>query len=151
MLTALVKTHRLRAMGVLWAAVIAAPLAHAQTYTVLHDFTTADGANPQAGLTMDPAGNLYGTTYNGGTYNYGAVFKLDSTGTETVLCSFTGGTDGANPAASVTRDSAGNLYGTTVRGGTLGYGVVFKLDSPARKLCSTALRAETMGRTPTQP
>ena len=65
------------------------------TETVLYSFTGgADGANPYAGLIRDSAGNLYGTTYGGGTSNWGVVFKLDTTGTETVLHSFTGGADG---------------------------------------------------------
>jgi uncharacterized repeat protein (TIGR03803 family) len=62
------------------------------------------------------------------------VFKLDSTGKETVLYRFTGGADGANPNAELLQDAAGNLYGTTFRGGggdknvcSLGCGVVFKI------------------------
>jgi uncharacterized repeat protein (TIGR03803 family) len=66
------------------------------TETVLHSFTGgADGGNPYAGVIRDPAGNLYGTTYSGGASGQGVVFKLDTTGTETVLHSFTGGADGA--------------------------------------------------------
>ncbi len=62
------------------------------------------------------------------------MFKLDTTGTETVLYSFTGGPDGGNPECRLIRDSAGNLYGTTTHGGILecggsGCGVVFKLDT----------------------
>ncbi len=96
--------------------------------TVLCNFSSeADGYNPNAGLTSDPAGNFYGTTLYGGTGNAGVVFKLDATGQETVLHSFTGGLDGANPYAGITLDAAGNLYGTTFRGGS-GNGVVYKLD-----------------------
>jgi uncharacterized repeat protein (TIGR03803 family) len=73
----------------------------AQIYTeiVLHNFAgPGHGATPYAELIRDPAGNLYGTTYSGGEWGYGVVFKLDSTGHETVLHSFAGGfTDGANP------------------------------------------------------
>jgi uncharacterized repeat protein (TIGR03803 family) len=100
--------------------------------TILHSFTgpPADGANPYAGLVGDSAGNLYGTTYFGGASNFGVVFKLDSTGHETVLHSFAGPpADGANPYAGLVRDSAGNLYGTTVMGGGSRKGVIFKLDS----------------------
>ena len=75
----------------------------------------------------DSAGNLYGTTAYGGTYGGGVVFKVDTTGAETVLYSFTGGADGANPYAGLLRDSAGNLYGTTTAGGAYGGGVVFKI------------------------
>jgi uncharacterized repeat protein (TIGR03803 family) len=99
---------------------------------VLHSFGGfADGANPVAGVVRDSAGNLYGTTVFGGASGQGAVFKLDTIGTETVLYSFTGGADGGNPSAGVIRDSAGNLYGATTIGGApgMGYGVVFELDT----------------------
>jgi uncharacterized repeat protein (TIGR03803 family) len=100
------------------------------TETVLHSFAGgADGANPYSGLVQDSTGNLYGTTYYGGAPNHGTVFKLDPTGTETVLYSFAGGTDGANPYASLVQDPAGNLYGTTQRGGASGQGTVFKVDT----------------------
>lgn len=100
------------------------------TETVLHTFTGgADGAHPYAGLILDSAGNLYGTTNGGGAFNYGTVFKLDSTGNETVLYSFTGFPDGASPYAGVVQDSAGNLYGTTGEGGAFNHGTVYKLDS----------------------
>ena len=98
--------------------------------TVLYNFTGgADGNNPYAGVIRDSAGNLYGTTANGGTWGAGVVYKLDTAGNETVLYSFTGGADGRNPYAGVIRDLAGNLYGTTVNGGTWGWGVVYKLDA----------------------
>src|ERR1017187_205508 len=97
--------------------------------TVLYNCTGgADGSYPQAGVIRDAAGNLYGTTYNGGTTGYGVVYKLDTTGHETVLYSFTGGADGGYPSAGVVGDSAGNLYGTTFSGGTANAGVVFRLD-----------------------
>ena len=98
--------------------------------TVLYTFTgkPADGSLPMAGLIRDPAGNLYGTTFYGGASDFGTVFKLDTTGTETILHSFTGGTDGANPGAGLVRDGAGNLYGTTFYGGESGFGTVYKLD-----------------------
>jgi uncharacterized repeat protein (TIGR03803 family) len=104
--------------------------------TVLYDFKdNPDAAYPSAGLVEDEAGNFYGTTLLGGTSNSGAVFKLDKSGKETVLYSFTGGRDGGNPLAGVILDAAGNLYGTTEIGGDLscqvgqmtGCGVVFKL------------------------
>jgi uncharacterized repeat protein (TIGR03803 family) len=100
------------------------------TETVLHSFAGGtDGANPYSGLVQDSTGNLYGTTYYGGAPNHGTVFKLDPTDTETVLYSFAGGTDGANPYASLVQDPAGNLYGTTQRGGASGQGTVFKVDT----------------------
>lgn len=108
--------------------------------TVLHSFAggTNDGAYPDAGLIEDKAGNLYGTGSFGGTNNLGVVFKVAPPAqgkkkwTETVLYSFAGGSDGAAPIASVIRDKAGNLYGTTYNGGgssrcSNGCGTVFKL------------------------
>jgi len=105
--------------------------------TVLYGFTGkgGDGNFAFAGVTRDPNGNLYGTTYYGGNLQCGdpylpgcgIVFKLDPAGNETVLYAFSG-TDGANPAGGVVLDAAGNLYGTTWGGGDYGAGVVFKLD-----------------------
>jgi len=96
-----------------------------------------DGAGPAAGLTLDSAGNLYGTTTQGGSSNIGTVFKLDTSGNNfTVLHTFGDGTvvnDGASPYAGLILDSAGNLYGTTHNGGAgvcadaPGCGTVFKL------------------------
>jgi uncharacterized repeat protein (TIGR03803 family) len=97
--------------------------------TVLHNFTGgADGGNPYGGVIRDSKGNLYGTTQGGGTSGAGVVFKIDTLANETVLYTFTGGADGAYPDAGVIRDSAGNLYGTTVQGGASGAGVVYKID-----------------------
>src|SRR5262249_19934486 len=91
--------------------------------TMLHNFTGGgDGAAPEAGLVRDSGGNLYGTTSSGGAFGRGVVFKLDTTGKETVLHRFTGGADGANPNfgdPGLLRDAAGNLYGTTGAGGNL--------------------------------
>ncbi|MGA2738744.1 MAG: choice-of-anchor tandem repeat GloVer-containing protein [Bryobacteraceae bacterium] len=97
--------------------------------TVLHGFTGgSDGERPYAGVVGDSAGNLYGTAYLGGTYDAGIVYKVDATGQETVLYTFTGGADGGMPIAGVTLDSAGNLYGCASAGGSAHDGVVFKLD-----------------------
>jgi uncharacterized repeat protein (TIGR03803 family) len=100
----------------------------------LHDFITGptDGQSPRASVTFDAAGNLYGTTYWGGTYNGGTVFELipQSNGSwkEKQLHSFGGTTaDGQNPTAGVILDAAGNLYGTTFIGGSSNYGTVFEL------------------------
>ena len=104
------------------------------TETVLYSFAgTPDGANPVASLVRDTAGNLYGTTQYGGPSGSGTVFKLDTTGKETVLYSFTGTPDGANPVAGLIRGAAGNFYGTTYYGGTSGNGTVFKLDANGKE------------------
>jgi uncharacterized repeat protein (TIGR03803 family) len=98
------------------------------TETVLHSFsaTGGDGALPGGGLVEDRTGNLYGTTESGGTSYFGTVFKLDPSGKETILHSFSG-TDGRLPELGLVRDSKGNLYGTTQYGGKYGGGVVFKV------------------------
>jgi uncharacterized repeat protein (TIGR03803 family) len=97
--------------------------AQARTFTVLYNFTGADGAAPNAGLVRDKAGNLYGTTIGGGADRWGAVFELTPKAgggwTEKVLHSFNlNGKDGAYPTAGVVLDTAGNLYGTTLEGGS---------------------------------
>lgn len=98
--------------------------------TVLHNFTNgADGGNPYGGVILDSKGNLYGTASGGGAYGAGVVFKIDTSGNETVLYNFTGGPDGGFPLCALLRDSAGNLYGTAQVGGASGAGVVFKLDA----------------------
>ncbi len=101
--------------------------------TVLHTFAggTADGCNPYGGLIRDAAGNLYGTTEFCGASGYGTVFKIDTTGTETLLHSFAGGaSDGAYPLwTSLLRDKKGDFYGVTDEGGTSGEGVVYMLSS----------------------
>ena len=104
------------------------------TETVLHSFCTSlyacpDGANPESGVILDTAGNLYGTTSLGGPYGAGTVYQVTPSGTETLLYSFTGGADGARPYAGVVLDKAGNLYGTTTGGGANGAGTVFQLTS----------------------
>jgi uncharacterized repeat protein (TIGR03803 family) len=95
--------------------------------TVLHSFGGNDGANPVAGLIADAAGNLYGTTEFGGASGNGTVFKVTPKGDESVLYSFKGGNDGANPFAALIADAAGNLYGTTFFGGANSNGTVFKV------------------------
>jgi uncharacterized repeat protein (TIGR03803 family) len=93
-----------------------------------------DGAFPIAGLVADTQGNLYGTTYQGGSSNDGIVFKISTTtGKETILHNFTGGSDGMWPQAGLVLDNAGNLYGTTVYGGTDNIGTVFKVTRTAKE------------------
>ena len=105
------------------------------TETKLHNFNNdgADGAYPQASLSMDSSGNLYGTTYNGGSYSVGTTFELSPKQgggwNESVLYSFNyNGRDGANPIyANLISDAAGNLYGVTGLGGAYNAGIVFEL------------------------
>jgi uncharacterized repeat protein (TIGR03803 family) len=118
--------------------------------TVLYNFCSVsgctDGASPRGSLVLDLAGNLYGTTYQGGNTSCsppggcGTVFKVDANGKETVLHSFSGGTtDGIWPVAGLVSDAAGNFYGTTFQGGgtgcDFGYGcgTVFKLDTTGKE------------------
>jgi uncharacterized repeat protein (TIGR03803 family) len=112
-------------------ALLASAPAQASTYELLYSFRCGtDGAYPFAGLAIDSLNNLYGTTSRGGAYGQGTVFKLSSSGTETVLYSFPGfPTDGYYPASDLVRDSAGDLYGTTSYGGQFGGGTVFEISS----------------------
>ncbi len=98
--------------------------------TVLYSFTDGTDGKMPGGLVADAAGNLYGTTYDGGTYGLGCVFELDTAGTLIVLYSFPGGAGSSDPTGHLVMDSAGNLYGTTYSGfDSSGFGIVFKLDT----------------------
>ena len=133
------------------------------TATTLHNFNGGnDGQWPAAGLVRDTAGNLYGTTQNGGgttgcTYGCGVVFRLSPTigggWTETVLYRFTGGIDGAAPVAGITLGSSGTLYGTTSYGGASTAGVVFKLAHSSKGWTETVLHnfVGTDGQYPESP
>ena len=113
--------------------------------TVLYSFTGgADGDQPYASLIRDAKGNIYGTTFFGGgsaacNGGCGVVFKLDTSGEETVLHAFTGtGGDGANPYDGLVQDAQGDLYGTTVSGGgssacSGGCGVVFGVNTAGKE------------------
>jgi hypothetical protein len=122
-------------------------------------FNGTNGSSPEASLITDSKGNLYGTTYEGGTGNCnftvpgcGLVFELSppasgTAWTETILYEFQGGADGAHPQSTLAFDSEGNLYGTTNFGGkncpassTFGCGVVYKLTPPV----GGGARAETV-------
>jgi uncharacterized repeat protein (TIGR03803 family) len=111
----------------------------AQTYTVLHAFTShPDGDTPLAGVTLDSAGNMYGTTYGGGNgrnYQKGTVWKIDGSGVFSVLYTFTGGV-GAGPQTPLLLDGKGNLYGTTQSGGHFTVGSVYSVapDGKAKEL-----------------
>jgi uncharacterized repeat protein (TIGR03803 family) len=121
-------------------ALLATRAVQAQTYSVLYTFTGGeDGANPSASLIRDKKGFLYGTTLSGGAFGNGTVFRISSKGKETVLHSFKGAPDGANPVAELLLDSAGVLFGTTANGGTggcvngntTGCGAIFQLSPKA--------------------
>ncbi len=131
----MITTTRLRSFfGSFVAALtllVASLSAHAQ-YSIVHSFAGApnDAAFPNGELIQDTAGNFYGTTYLGGTSNFGTVFKIDPSGNETVLYNFKNGrNDGNGPLGGLLLDTEGNLYGTTTRGGELGGGVLFELDA----------------------
>jgi uncharacterized repeat protein (TIGR03803 family) len=121
--------------SVLTLVVIATVAAQAQTYTVLYKFTGgSDGYGPAAGLIMDPAGNLYGTTEYGGSADDGTVFQVKRMGSEWVLnslYSFTNVRDGESPLARVTFGPDGSLYGTASYGGGRFGGTVFRLTPPS--------------------
>jgi uncharacterized repeat protein (TIGR03803 family) len=144
-------SHRITAEGTATLALAAllsltlcvGPSSYAQTFTVLYSFAgyPKDGGAPLGGLLMDSAGNLYGTTLQGGKYGgcqglvgCGTVFKLDTSGVETVLHNFNG-SDGAGSSATLIMNTNGDLYGTAAVGGgsgcntgaSVGCGVVFKL------------------------
>lgn len=102
----------------------------AGTETVLRRFYGRHGEFPNAAVTRDKTGNMYGTTNQGGSHGWqGTVFKIDTAGNETVLYNFAGGSDGCLPFQGLVRDKAGNLYGTAGQCGASGYGTIFKVDS----------------------
>jgi uncharacterized repeat protein (TIGR03803 family) len=105
------------------------------TEKILYQFQGgADGNYPQGTLAIDSSGNLYGATGAGGLYGFGTVFELTQTGLVT-LYTFDpfGGNDGEAPYGGVTRDSVGNLYGTTIAGGLGNGGVVYKVDPSGKE------------------
>jgi uncharacterized repeat protein (TIGR03803 family) len=106
------------------------------TYQTLYSFAGAsDGANPQSGLVMDAAGNLYGTTPQGGASNLGTLFKLAPDGTFTLLHTFKGGRDGAAPTgAALTLGARGTIYGMTVNGGLANGGTVYRFRNGEMKV-----------------
>jgi uncharacterized repeat protein (TIGR03803 family) len=120
-----------------------------QTATVLYNFTGNSGESPMSNLLFDTSGNLYGTTEGGGLYGYGTVFELSPNGggwNETVLYSFTGGTDGGEPSGPITLDPLGNLYGTA--GGANGFGVAWELSRVGTSWTEAVLYSFTDGTYP---
>lgn len=164
----------LRAAFILGTFTVALAMgADAQTLQVLYSLQgTNDGYFPYAGVTFDSAGNLYGASTYGGTYNCssnegcGAIFELSppasGTGswTETVLHTFSGGSDGGNPFGNLVTDAAGNVYGTARYGGNTtsatckpwGCGVVFELSPTGTgSWTETILHTFSGGRDGNQP
>ena len=107
---------------------------------VVHSFGQGtDGQEPVGGVVFDSAGNFYGTTLLGGTYGNGTVYEVTPSGVESVIYSFVGGTDAVNPAAAVTLDDDGNIYGTAPAGGIYGNGAIFKLSRSGSVWTETVL------------
>ena len=120
----------------------------ANTTKVIYSFAGGtDGEYTDTELVMDSAGNLYGTSVQGGTYASGTVFQVTPEGAHTVLYNFTGGADGGEPYKGVTLDAQGNLLGTAVTGGggscEGGCGVVFKLTNSGGIWTQTVIHAFT--------
>jgi uncharacterized repeat protein (TIGR03803 family) len=120
--------------------------------TVLHSFDGSDGAFPAAAVVRDAAGNVYSTTIGCRASGfecpdfYGEVFKLDTNRKLIILHRFSSespGSDGAIPESGLVQDGAGNLYGTTLAGGTAGHGTVYKIDAKGKH---TVLHSFTGGR-----
>lgn len=134
---------------VVFGLTVATQAARAQTYTIIHNFTgRADGGNPYTGVTIDRAGNLYGTTaanFDGGS-GYGSVFKLKHVGAGwvfTPLYNFAEGNDGEGPYSTLVLGPNGSIYGTTYQGAEggcgsgHGCGTVFNL-TPPLSVCKAA-------------
>lgn len=143
----------IRAILATVAVVAIASTAPASSTKVIYAFAGGtDGEYLDTDLVTDNAGNLYGSTVQGGDFSSGTVFQLSPSGagwTHTVLYSFTGGTDGAEPYKGVILDTHGNIYGTTVAGGggscEGGCGVVFKLTNSGGTWTQTVIHQFTGG------
>jgi uncharacterized repeat protein (TIGR03803 family) len=119
------------------------------TLNVLHAFTGGrDGSEPQGGLLLDKAGNLFGSAFGGGDTGNGTLFAITKSGSFRRLHSFAGAVDGANPNGQLVRDSDGNTYGTTQVGGALSLGTVFKLTLAGELIVLHAFTGEDDGATP---
>jgi uncharacterized repeat protein (TIGR03803 family) len=135
-------------------AILGARSAHAQSAagakeTTLYSFTGAsDGGSPYASLIRDAKGNLYGATFAGGAANLGTIFKIDKTGKETVLYSFTGSPDGEHPTRNLLLGKSGNMYGVAYEGGANGFGAVYELDKAGKESVVYSFESGTDGEYP---
>jgi uncharacterized repeat protein (TIGR03803 family) len=108
--------------------VVAAPIQAQSTFKLLHGFLGGnDGANPTSGVIFGPNGYIYGTTFDGGSYNQGTVFSISPGGRYKLLHTFTGGVDGGSPNNQLTWVGT-SLYGTTDYGGDYRVGTIFAID-----------------------
>lgn len=100
-------------------------------FNTLYSFgaTGSDGKFPRSGVALGVDGQLYGTTYAGGAFGSGTVYRVTTNGVESQLYSFTGGADGARPLIGVTPSLDGNYWGSTIAGGS-GQGTIFRLQMP---------------------
>ena len=139
--------QRLTLAFVLLAGCILLPRSQAQTFSVIYGFTGGTGGSgPSGQLLLDASGNLFGGVNSGGDlscnkpFGCGLIFKLDSSGTLTVLHTFSDAEDGSEPFGNMVSDASHNLYGTTAAGGDVnlvctpgekptGCGVAFKLNT----------------------
>ncbi len=98
-------------------------LTSAGLFSIVHTFCTktscTDGSNPVGSPIMDKSGNFYGMTETGGVFNVGTIFKLTPKFKYTVIYSFSGGSDGANPTGKLTQNKSGLMYGTATNGGLM--------------------------------
>jgi len=130
------RQSRTAAMCLTIVTVLLVAAGSAQESVILKLAGASDGGNPEGALIADSAGNLYGMGSEGGSATFGAVFELSPPAsggawTETTLYSFTGKPDGWYPTGPLVMDKFGNLYGTTLYGGSANAGTVFELSPPA--------------------
>jgi uncharacterized repeat protein (TIGR03803 family) len=126
---------------------LASANAQSYTYTVLYNFAGQPDGDSPSSIVKDKAGNIYGTTYLGGAYGLGTVFKIDPQGSETVLYSFRGSPDGYGPLGLLLGGN-GELYGVTAAGGVSGFGTVFKMDGIGKEVVLYSFAGGTDGSGP---
>jgi uncharacterized repeat protein (TIGR03803 family) len=115
------------------------------TETLIHKFTSSngDGYLPRGGVVLDSKGNIYGTTSQGGLQNDGIVYELSPNGSggfsESIVFTFTGQSTGSTPYSAPTLDATGDIFGTTIGGGTKFAGLVYELTKSGVKWSETVL------------